>query len=443
MKKSLALRIFINIFVTGIIIYFVSAFLFISNMYDYFENQIFKELETESTFITDYAENHQFDKIKDLKTSNRITIIDASGIVLFDNYIDKDTLENHSNRLEYLKAKEDGIAFSSRYSSTMTTKTLYYAKSLDNSDILRISCNQDSVILLIFGMIRPLLIIFALAILISALFAKFISKKIIEPFNKIDLENPEKTEIYEELKPFTKRISEENFEKNQREQIRQQFSANVSHELKTPLTSISGFAEILKNGGTDEKTTIDFATTIYTESQRMISLVNDIIKLSKLDENSISQEKEELSLKKVTEEVFIVLSNSAKRKNVELKLSGIAGNIKGVPSVIYEMIYNLVENAIKYNKENGFVTVQIESCPKQNPDSPGIKFSVSDCGIGIPKTETERIFERFYRVDKSRSKDSGGTGLGLSIVKHGALYHNAKVSVSSTEGKGSTFTIVF
>ena len=178
----------------------------------------------------------------------------------------------------------------------------------------------------------------------------------------------------------------------------------------------------------------------------MISLVNDIIKLSKLDEKSICQEKEEISLKKITEEIFNILSSTAKQKNIKLNLKGDSGTIFGVHSVIYEMIYNLVDNAIKYNKTDGSVDVQIET---EYAESNGKKvpkevlISVKDSGIGIPKGETERIFERFYRVDKSRSKDSGGTGLGLSIVKHGAKYHNAQVYVSSEEGKGSTFSIVF
>ena len=391
--KSLTFRIFSGIFFVGTVVYFICSILFVSNMYDYFEKQIFNELENESLLLEDYAENHEFEKLEKIKTKNRITLISQDGTVLFDSTKNSLLMENHSNRTEFQKALQNGTDTTVRYSSTMTEKTLYYAKVLKNSDILRISCNQHSVAILVLGMIQPVLIILILAIFFSAVSASFISKKVIEPFNKIDLENPEQTEVYDELKPFTKRIAEENFEKKQREEIRQQFSANVSHELKTPLTSISGFAEILKNGGTDEKTTVDFATTIYNESQRMISLVNDIIKLSKLDEKSICQEKEKINLKKITEEIFNILSSTAKQKNIKLNLE--------------------------------------------------VLISVKDSGIGIPKGETERIFERFYRVDKSRSKDSGGTGLGLSIVKHGAKYHNAQVYVSSEEGKGSTFSIVF
>ena len=444
-EKSLTFAIFKSTFLLGSLVYFLCAIMFISNLYNYFEQQIFNELENEATFIEDFILNHQYDEIRNFDTKNRITLIHKNGEVFFDNKVDIQEMENHFTREEILGALQNKQAKVARFSSTMTEKTLYYAKLLSNQDILRISCNQHSVAVLVLGMSQSLLIMFVIAIIICAVIAKFVSKKIVEPLNKINLENPEDTNVYQELKPFTHRISEENFEKAQREELRQQFSANVSHELKTPLTSISGFAEILKNGGTDEQTTKDFANTIYKETQRMISLVNDIIKLSKLDEKSISQEKEEINLTELSKEVITPLLPVAEKKNVKIDLE--AENqvfINGVRSVIFEMIYNLVENAIKYNKNDGKVIVKVSKI-SENPSSKkqNVVLSVSDTGIGIPKNEQERIFERFYRIDKSRSKESGGTGLGLSIVKHGAKYHNAKVTLSSQEGKGSTFTIYF
>ena len=444
-EKSLTFAIFKSTFLLGSLVYFLCAIMFISNLYNYFEQQIFNELENEATFIEDFILNHQYDEIKNFDTKNRITLIHKNGEVFFDNKVDIQEMENHFTREEILGALQNKQAKVARFSSTMTEKTLYYAKLLSNQDILRISCNQHSVAVLVLGMSQSLLIMFVIAIIICAVIAKFVSKKIVEPLNRINLENPEDTNVYQELKPFTHRISEENFEKAQREELRQQFSANVSHELKTPLTSISGFAEILKNGGTDEQTTKDFANTIYEETQRMISLVNDIIKLSKLDEKSISQEKEEINLAELSKEIITALLPVAEKKNVKIDLE--AENqvfINGVRSVIFEMIYNLVENAIKYNKNDGKVIVKVSKI-SENPSSKkqNVVLSVSDTGIGIPKNEQERIFERFYRIDKSRSKESGGTGLGLSIVKHGAKYHNAKVTLSSQEGKGSTFTIYF
>lgn len=438
-SKSLTFRIFINTFLIGIFIYFVCAFWFISNMYDYFEKQIFSELQTESNFLEDYALQKNLEQLSKLQTSNRITLIHADGSVFFDNTVDPASLENHGMRSEVIEAKEKGMSRTSRYSSTMTEKTLYFARMLSNGDVVRISCNQHSVWVLVFGMSQLLLILLEIAIVISGISASWISRKVVEPFNEINLENPDTSQVYEELKPFTKRIAEENFEKSQREELRQQFTANVSHELKTPLTSISGFAEILKSGDTDPKITVDFANTIYDEAQRMIALVNDIIKLSKLDEKSICQEKEGISLRDMCREVMKVLSASATAKNVVLELSGDSGLINGVQPVIYEMVYNLVDNAIKYNVQGGKVQINLQNLI----ESGRVILTIKDTGIGIPDNERERIFERFYRIDKSRSKQNGGTGLGLSIVKHAAKYHDASILLDSEVGKGSTFTVIF
>lgn len=473
--KSLTFRIFLSTLSVGVLVYFLCALIFISNMYNYFEKQIFNELETEATFLEKYAENFDLNSLSGFNTiKNRITLIHNDGTVFFDNQVDFKNLENHSLRQEFIQAKEKGSAKISRYSSTMTDKTLYFAKLLSTGDILRISCNQHSVLVLLLGMSQALFIMLICALIISGIFATWISQKIVNPLNKIDLENPEKSPVYDELKPFTKRIAEENFEKSQREELRKQFTANVSHELKTPLTSISGFAEILKTGETDKKTTMDFASTIYDESQRMINLVNDIIKLSKLDEKSISLQKETLNLFEIANEAANVLKSSAKSKNIkisiynennlvsdfgensslnnknqnekesgaELKNLNLLKNqaiIMGVRAVIYEMIYNLIDNAIKYNKQNGNVDIII----KNEKFSRKVIFTVKDTGIGIPKNEQERIFERFYRIDKSRSKEIGGTGLGLSIAKHAAKYHNAKINLESQEGTGSKFSVEF
>ena len=441
-NKSLTFKIFLSTFSVGVLVYFLCAFIFITNMYSYFEKQIFKELKTESTLLEGYdlsEASSDLSSIKKLKTQNRITLIHPDGTVYFDNTVNPADMENHAMRSEFLKAKESGVSTSSRYSSTMLEKTLYFAKQLERGDILRISCDQHTVGVLVLGMSQILLVMLVIAMIISGITASLLSRKIIEPLNKINLEDPESSDVYEELKPFTKRIAEENFEKSQREELRQQFTANVSHELKTPLTSISGFAEILKEGGTDEKTTKDFAGTIYDESQRMITLVNDIIKLSKLDEKSISLEKEALSLREITREAMEVISPLAEKKNVSLNLAGDSGLINGVRPVIYEMVYNLIDNAVKYNKDNGIVSIKIETIS----ESHRVILTVQDNGIGIPEREKERIFERFYRIDKSRSRQPGGTGLGLSIVKHAARYHNASILVNSKEGEGSTFTVIF
>ena len=442
-NKSLTFRIFINTFLVGTLVYFICAFMFLGNLYTHFEQQIFNELESESIFLEDYVLTGDLLNLQNLKTKNRITLIHGDGSVYFDNTVSFEKMENHALRSEFLGAKDKGISKLSRYSSTMTEKTLYFAKNLSTGDVLRISCNQHSVWVLVLGMSQILLLILVIAVVISGISATWISKKIVNPLNSINLDEPLDSDVYEELKPFTKRIAEENFEKAQREEIRAQYTANVSHELKTPLTSISGFAEILMQGGTDPKITIDFSKSIYDEAQRMTTLVNDIIKLSKLDEKSIAMEKEALSLRTICREVMEVLSASAKAKNLSLNLEGDSGLINGVEPVIYEMVYNLVDNAIKYNKIDGSVNINIQELSNNVGDKNKVVLSVHDTGIGIPAVEKDRIFERFYRIDKSRSRSLGGTGLGLSIVKHAAKYHNASILVTSEEGSGSTFTVMF
>ena len=224
-------------------------------------------------------------------------------------------------------------------------------------------------------------------------------------------------------------------EKEQREALRREFTANVSHELKTPLTSILGTAEILKNGMVKPEDIPHFAGNIHREAQRLIRMVNDIIKLSRLDEGGAAAQWETVSLRQVAENVLDQLSVAAERKEVALTLEGDCGSVRGVPQIVEEIIYNLCDNAIAYNKPGGSVRVTLSS------PAEGQQVTVADTGIGIPPELRERVFERFYRVDKSHS--SGGTGLGLSIVKHGAAYLGARVELDSQMGKGSTFTLVF
>ncbi len=226
-------------------------------------------------------------------------------------------------------------------------------------------------------------------------------------------------------------------EEVEREQMRREFTSNVSHELKTPLTSISGFAEIMKAGGNAEETVIDFSTSIYEEAQRLISLVGDIIKISRLDEGAAQYEREEIDLYELTGDILERLSFCAKRRNISLRRTGESVKVNGIRKILEDMIYNLCDNAIKYNKDNGVVDVIFES------SDGGVKLSVRDCGLGIPSEDMPRVFERFYRVDKSHSKTVGGTGLGLSIVKHGAICHNAEVDIESVEGEGTCVSILF
>lgn len=226
-------------------------------------------------------------------------------------------------------------------------------------------------------------------------------------------------------------------EREERENLRREFTANVSHELKTPLTSISGFAEIIQNGIVKPQDIPRFAGNIYVESQRLISLVDDILNLSRLDEEDVQLEREDFDLAALARDVADRLKDSAKKNGVVISVQGNKTMVNGVKSIVDEMVYNLVDNGVKYNKKNGRVTVTAETLPE------GPTITVTDTGIGIPQGDVDRVFERFYRVDKSHSKEIGGTGLGLSIVKHGAAFHNAKVSLESVEGKGTTVRLTF
>lgn len=224
---------------------------------------------------------------------------------------------------------------------------------------------------------------------------------------------------------------------SRREQLRREFTSNVSHELKTPLTSISGFAEIMKSGGTDEATVIDFSRSIYDEAQRLISLVSDIIKLSELDDGTIEYEPETVDLYTLSLEIASRLSPQAQEKKIHFTVNGEKAEITGVRKILDEIIFNLCDNAVKYNRSGGDVKVSV----KNSADT--VTVTVSDTGIGIPTVQQDRVFERFYRVDKARSKSIGGTGLGLSIVKHGVMYHNAQISLESKENEGTTVVINF
>lgn len=545
-------KIFRASFLTSMLVLAASVLMLFSILGSYFEAQIFSELESEAQYISYGIKDGEADFLKSFEKENkRITIISPKGEVLADTKADAESLENHSERKEVKEAIENGCGKSERYSDTLTEKTLYYAKRLDNGNILRISTTQGSVLVVLLGLLQPIILIIAISLGISLFLSYRVSNSVIKPINEIDLENPEAANTYEELAPFLKKISVQNktikkqireaeksreefrlicenmnegflvIDKNarvlsynsaalrlldideasvenvlafnrtrsfkevtkkalngeraesteksggrtysiiansvyqskkvigaviviiditegaEREKLRREFTSNVSHELKTPLTSISGFAEMMKAGGTPDKTVVDFSTSIYDEAQRLISLVSDIMKISELDEGGISFDTEKVNLLSLANEVADRLKPLAGRQGITLSVIGDDNYVMGNRKILDEMLYNLCDNAIKYNKPSGGVDIIVTS--SQN----GVRLTVKDTGIGIPKAEQPRVFERFYRVDKSRSKSAGGTGLGLAIVKHGAMYHNARLHLESTEGKGTSVTLEF
>ena len=366
-----------------------------------------------------------------------VTRISTEGKVLYDSGNDAETLENHSKRPEVKEALANGTGEDVRVSGTVGKEMYYYAILLQDGSVLRVAKTMDN----LGAMARDTLPVIGVLAVVMMIFAwilgRWQTERLIRPINELDIEHPLENVVYEELRPLLTAMDRRNKEKAAVEDMRKEFSANVSHELKTPLTSISGYAEIMKNGLVRPEDIPNFSGRIYKEAKRLITLIEDIIKLSKLDEGSVEIEKEEVDLYELSREIISRLSMQASMKHVHVSLSGEPVTYVGIRQILDEMIYNICENAIKYNVEGGSVSVWAGNTLN------GPKVQVNDTGIGIPKEHEERIFERFYRVDKSHSKEWGGTGLGLSIVKHGALLHNAKVSVESDTGKGTRMEILF
>ncbi|MBR5518887.1 MAG: ATP-binding protein [Clostridia bacterium] len=305
-----------------------------------------------------------------------------------------------------------------------------------------------SVVTIILNLKYQLVVVFLISVVLALVLSKMIYKSVITPINTINVENPDEEVEFDEIRPLVDKINTQNkqikqqmdelkTENEKQNKMRREFTANVSHELKTPLTSISGYAEIMRNGVAKPEDINRFSGIIYDETQRLITLVGDIINLSKLEEKEVIHEKKMVDLREISQNVISRLNAVATRKNITLKLEGTDEKVYGVASIMDEIIYNLCDNAIKYNKENGLVTINIQKVDGV------VEYTVTDTGIGIAKNELDRVFERFYRVDKSHSRAIGGTGLGLSIVKHGVSYHGGEVSIKSELGSGTSIKIRF
>lgn len=369
----------------------------------------------------------------------RITLISKDGQVLFESDHDLQRMGNHGDRIEIQEALESGEGESIRHSVTGDTALYYYALQLEDGNILRISMETDdfySVFLKIF----PIIAAAVLGVLLAAvLFSIVFTRKLVKPITEMaeHFDYIDEDEVYEELRPFVASMKEQQRKKNAVEKMKQDFTANVSHELKTPLTSISGYAEMIETGFAAEKDVKEFAGKIRHESGRLITLIGDIIKLSEVNETSIKKEFEPVDLYAVAAHTVEALSFHASKHNSTLQLRGEPCFVTGNKGLLEELIYNLCDNAIRYNKPQGSVTVSVLR------EDGKVTLRVKDTGIGIPEKYQERIFERFYRVDKSRSKETGGTGLGLAIVKHIAIQHSAAIFVESQEEKGTEIKVIF
>lgn len=398
------------------------------------------EVEQEALYIKkaiDISGTDYLEAMDNVQQNTRVTVITPEGNVVYDTKDDELTLANHKNRIEVKAALLHGEGRDVRVSDTIKERSIYYALLLKDGNVLRVSRTVDNVLPMFIQVLPYITIIAVVMICFAIILARWQTSRLIRPINELDLNEPLKNEIYEEFKPLLERIDKQNKEKDAAAQMRKEFSANVSHELKTPLTSISGYAEIMKSGLVKPEDMPKFSERIYDEASRLITLVEDIIKLSKLDEERVEIEKEDVDLYELAMDVCSRLSLPAERKGVQIKVHGESVICHGVRPVLQEMIYNICANGIKYNKDGGKLDVWVGNTLS------GKKVIVRDSGIGIPKEDLDRIFERFYRVDKSHSKQSGGTGLGLSIVKHGAMLHQAEVHVESELRKGTKMELIF
>ena len=416
-------------------------------MYGKFNTYMQQEVRDEAAYIQlgieEIGERYLTEKAGHV-TNSRVTLTDSEGNVLFDTDADAKKLPNHSDRPEFIEAMKKGWGEEIRFSETLSEQTFYYAVRLENGDILRVAKITDSVFQLLGSSFTLLGILMVLLLILEYFLAQNQTKKLIEPINKLDLEHPLRNVCYEELRPLLVRVNQQNKqiasqveELKNAESMRKEFSANVSHELKTPLMSISGYAELMMNGMVPPDKIQEFSGRIYHESERLTNLVADIIQLSRLDEKNGEMLFEAIDICELGEDVVNNLRERAQRKQISLEFTGSEAGIRGVRHVLYEMFYNITDNAIRYTPEGGRVQVFVG---KRN-GSP--YYRVEDNGIGIAKNEQKRIFERFYRVDKSHSRQTGGTGLGLSIVKHGAVLHHADIILESEPEKGTKMEILF
>lgn len=413
--------------------------------YNIFKNQVFEDLKGYARMaglaVTKGQERLWDEVVESLKSEHiRITLIGESGNVLFDTEADTASMESHDSRPEIQSAFGAGEGNAIRQSRTLNQSTYYYAVKLDSGQVLRLAKDADSIYRIVGVAVPYILIFVAILFAVCCISSCFLAEGIMRPVKMIarNVENIEKIEVYEELMPYMEAIKSQHDDVLLNAQMRQEFTANVSHELKTPLAAISGYAELIENGmAPSESETKRFAGEIHSNANRLLTLINDIIRLSQLDADSGEEEKEPVNLKEIAETCVNMLQMNAEKHRVSLTFEGESVLILSTRQMTEELVYNLCDNAIRYNKEGGSVHVMVK-------DGAGkAVLTVKDTGIGIPKEHQDRIFERFYRVDKSRSKSMGGTGLGLAIVKHILPKAEADLSLESREGVGTRITVTF
>lgn len=413
--------------------------------YNLFEGQVRSDLSVSAKLLKDtqYFESVDIDVDQiDLSTDLdelRVTWIDKDGTVLYDNDASAELLQNHYDRPEIQEAFKQGEGEAVRRSDTMNEDTFYYALRLDNGTVLRVATNAQSIWAVFKSAIPIILLIILLIISICIAISHLLTKQLLKPIEMMaeNLENADYESPYRELDPLAEMLRTQHTDILSAAKVRQDFTANVSHELKTPLTAISGYAELLEGGMVGAEKQNHFYHEIRKNADRLLALINDILRLSDLDRKDSELHFTEVDLYEIVSESMEVLSVNAKQRNVTIELEGKTSIVCGNKDMLKELVENLGQNAIRYNNPNGKVKISVGTIDGQ------VALTVKDNGIGIPVSEQQRIFERFYRVDKSRSKATGGTGLGLAIVKHIVEIHGAKIELESAPGAGTTISVLF
>jgi len=460
MKKKINLRL-MSIAALAII---TTLILVSAVFYDLFQKQIFADLKAYCRIIVSgeqmYEERNlhlsvseQIEQLEayDSAVANlRITLVDVDGSVQYDTVADVKHMDNHMNRPEIQAAFEKGDGSIVRRSDTLDMNTFYYACCMSDGRVLRVAREADS-LFSVMGSVLPTLFVVASALFLACMaISHLLTKSFLKPIEELaeKMDSREEIVAYEELVPLIQTIQKQHEDIVRNAKLRQEFTANVTHELKTPLTSISGYSELIENRMATEEDMVRFAGEIHKNANRLLRLINDIIQLSELDSNVREMVYEDVNLYELAETCIEMLQMNAGKHGIELFMDDNNGgdgegegrkscSVKANKQMIEEVLYNLCDNAIRYNNEGGYVRVGV------HPENGEVVLTVADSGIGIPKEHQERIFERFYRVDKSRSKSTGGTGLGLAIVKHIVAQHDAVMELESDLGKGTKITIRF
>ncbi len=408
--------------------------------YSLFERRVLEDLRIEARMMAYMIGREGVPQDERLLNGElRLTLIDPEGVVLYDNEAKSVSMDNHAQRPEVRSAIVHGEGTHIRQSSTVQASTYYYALRLEDGRILRVA-EETSSIWNIFLHAAPLtLLIIALVMALCVLSANIVTRRLVHPIERMadQLDDMNGPVSYPELEPFMSMIRKQHEEILRSADVRVQFTANVSHELKTPLTSISGYAELIESGMAKEKQAQRFAGEIHKSASRLLTLINDIIRLSQMDSPTTGLNLETFDAAQLAADTIEQLRIGAEKMNVTLMLERKPAWIEADRRMMEELLYNLCDNAIRYNVRGGSVRVEVRPLRDQ------VMVSVQDTGIGISQENQERVFERFYRVDKSRSKATGGTGLGLAIVKHIAAKHGASLALESELGRGTTITVVF